>query len=150
MLLGVSATFDFYGAGVSRMHPGGGPPMLELLEQVQVRLTCICGRVDSLTPQHDRHAIESALKKTTICTRGSDILNTTVPSKALCVKSTVALTLMPHPRVKALDRGVIKPAGQPLWRRLIVGVQGWYGSLGARLNPCRLFSRGGSCVASGT
>ena len=99
MLPGVAATFDFYGAGVSRMRPGGGPPMLELLEQVQVRLTCIYGGVDSLTPQHDRHAMESALKKTAICTRCSDILKKMLPSTALCVKSTSALTLRPHPRV---------------------------------------------------
>ena len=41
----------------------GGVLGEELLEQVQVRLTCIYGGVDSLTPQHDRYAIESALKK---------------------------------------------------------------------------------------
>ena len=61
-LPGVAATFDFYGAGVSRMRPGGGPPSLELLSQVKGRLTCICGTADPLIPEDDRRAIESALK----------------------------------------------------------------------------------------
>jgi carboxymethylenebutenolidase len=39
MLPGTAASFDFYGAGSSRMSPGGGSPMLELLEQVQGRFT---------------------------------------------------------------------------------------------------------------
>ena len=63
MLPGVAATFDFYGAGVSRMRPGGGPPSLELLDQIQGRLTCICGTADPLIPEHDCRSIESALKK---------------------------------------------------------------------------------------
>ena len=62
-LPGVATTFDFYGVGVSRMRPGGGPPSLELLTQVQGRLTCICGTDDPLIPEDDRRAIESALKK---------------------------------------------------------------------------------------
>ena len=62
-LPGVTATFDFYGAGVNRMRPGGGPPSLELLAQIQGRLTCICGSADPLIPEDDRRVIESSLKK---------------------------------------------------------------------------------------
>nr|WP_244281345.1 dienelactone hydrolase family protein [Synechococcus sp. UW106] len=61
-LPGVAAAFDFYGAGVSRMRPGGGPPSLELLPQVAGRLTCLCGTADPLIPAEDQAAIEAALK----------------------------------------------------------------------------------------
>ena len=54
----VRATFDFYGAGVSTMRPGGGPPSLELLPDVGGQLTCICGTADSLIPLDHRLAIQ--------------------------------------------------------------------------------------------
>ena len=57
----VRASFDFYGAGVSRGRPGGGPPSLELLPQVQGRLTCVCGTADPLIPTEDRNAIQNSL-----------------------------------------------------------------------------------------
>ena len=54
-------SFDFYGAGVSRMRPGGGAATLELLPQVSGQLTCVCGSADPLIPKQDRNAISSAL-----------------------------------------------------------------------------------------
>ena len=45
-LPGVEHAFDFYGAGVSRMRPGGGEPSLALLPEVQARLTCVFGTAD--------------------------------------------------------------------------------------------------------
>ena len=54
-------SLDFYGAGVSRMRPGGGAPSLELLPQVSGQLTCLCGTADPLIPDEDRKAIGSAL-----------------------------------------------------------------------------------------
>ena len=57
----VRCTFDFYGAGVSRMRPGGGAPTLELLPQVAGQLTCLCGSADPLISEQDRSAIRSAL-----------------------------------------------------------------------------------------
>ena len=57
----VRASFDFYGAGVSRGRPGGGLPSLELLPQVSGKLTCICGTADPLIPMEDRKAIQDAL-----------------------------------------------------------------------------------------
>jgi carboxymethylenebutenolidase len=57
----IAASFDFYGAGVSRMRPGGGPPSLELLPRIQGRLTCLCGTADPLIPEGDRRAIQAAL-----------------------------------------------------------------------------------------
>ena len=54
-------SLDFYGAGVSRMRPGGGAPSLELLPQVPGKLTCVCGSADPLIPEQDRAAIRSAL-----------------------------------------------------------------------------------------
>ena len=57
----VVSTFDFYGAGVSRMRPGGGPPSLECLAQIRGRLTCFCGTEDPLIPPEDRAAIQAAL-----------------------------------------------------------------------------------------
>ena len=62
MLPGVASTFDFHGAGVSRIRPVGVPPSLELLDQIQGRLTCICGTTDPLIPEHDHCAIELPLK----------------------------------------------------------------------------------------
>ena len=60
----VEQAFDFYGAGVSRMRPGGGEPSLALLPEVQARLTCVFGTDDPLIPAEDREAIVAALHKT--------------------------------------------------------------------------------------
>ena len=57
----VSSSIDFYGAGVSRTRPGGGPPSLELLSCVKGRLTCVCGTQDPLIPVEDRADIQAAL-----------------------------------------------------------------------------------------
>jgi carboxymethylenebutenolidase len=62
-LPGVQQVFDFYGAGVSRMRPGGGEPSLALLPKVQARLTCVFGSADPLIPAEDRDAIGAALRK---------------------------------------------------------------------------------------
>ena len=59
----VKLSFDFYGAGVSRMRPGGGPPSLALLPSIQGQLTCLCGTADSLIPAEDRAAIQAALRQ---------------------------------------------------------------------------------------
>ena len=59
----VKHSFDFYGAGVSSMRPGGGPPSLELLPSIQGQLTCLCGTADPLIPAEDRAAIRAALLK---------------------------------------------------------------------------------------
>ena len=61
-LPGVAAVFDCYGAGVSRMRPGGGEPSLALLPQIQARLTCVFGTADPLIPAEDRQTIASALR----------------------------------------------------------------------------------------
>ena len=62
-LPGVEQAFDFYGAGVSRMRPGGGEPSLNLLPTIEARLTCVFGTADSLIPEEDRQAIGEALRK---------------------------------------------------------------------------------------
>ena len=62
-LPGVEHAFDFYGAGVSRMRPGGGEPSLALLPKVQARLTCVFGDADPLIPAEDRQAIQAALHR---------------------------------------------------------------------------------------
>ena len=59
----VKHSFDFYGAGVSRMRPGGGPPSLALLPSIQGQLTCLCGTGDPLIPAEDRAAIQAALRE---------------------------------------------------------------------------------------
>ncbi|QNI93227.1 dienelactone hydrolase family protein [Synechococcus sp. A15-127] len=59
----VKHSFDFYGAGVSRMRPGGGPPSLALLPSIQGQLTCLCGTGDHLIPAEDRAAIQAALRE---------------------------------------------------------------------------------------
>ena len=63
-LPGVARVFDFYGAGVSRMRPGGGEPSLALLPEIQARLTHVFGTADPLIPAEDREAIRNALRKT--------------------------------------------------------------------------------------
>ena len=62
-LPGVEHAFDFYGAGVSRMRPGGGEPSLALLPGIKARLTCVFGTADPLIPAEDRQAIGAALSK---------------------------------------------------------------------------------------
>ena len=62
-LPGVEHAFDFYGAGVSRMRPGGGEPSLALLPEIKARLTCVFGTADPLIPAEDREAIGVALSK---------------------------------------------------------------------------------------
>jgi carboxymethylenebutenolidase len=62
-LPGVEHAFDFYGAGVSRMRPGGGEPSLALLPEIKARLTCVFGTADPLIPPEDREAIGVALSK---------------------------------------------------------------------------------------
>jgi len=62
-LPGVEQAFNFYGAGVSRMRPGGGEPSLALLPEVPARLTCVFGTADPLIPAEDREAIVAALRK---------------------------------------------------------------------------------------
>ena len=62
-LPGVEHAFDFYGAGVSRMRPGGGEPSLALLPEIKARLTCVFGTADPLIPLEDREAIGAALHK---------------------------------------------------------------------------------------
>ena len=57
----VRAAFDFYGAGVSTMRPGGGAPSLDLLPHVVGELTCICGTADPLIPLDHRLAIQAGL-----------------------------------------------------------------------------------------
>ena len=62
-LPGVEHAFNFYGAGVSRMRPGGGEPSLALLPEIQSRLTCVFGTADPLIPVEDREAIGDALRR---------------------------------------------------------------------------------------
>ena len=59
----VRAAFDFYGAGVSTMRPGGGAPSLELLPHVGGQLTCVCGTADPLIPLDHRLAIQKGLRR---------------------------------------------------------------------------------------
>jgi len=56
-----AAVFDFYGAGLSRMRPGGGGPSLALLAAIQGQLTCVSGKADPLIPAEDRDNIGAAL-----------------------------------------------------------------------------------------
>ena len=62
-LPGVEHAFDFYGAGVSRMRPGGCEPSLALLPEIKARLTCVFGTADPLIPSEDREAIGVALRQ---------------------------------------------------------------------------------------
>ena len=59
----VEHAFDFYGAGVSRMRPGGGEPSLSLLPNIEARLTCVFGTIDPLIPAEVREEIGAALRK---------------------------------------------------------------------------------------
>ena len=62
-LPGVAAVFDFYGAGVSRMRPGGGEPSLALLPEIKAQLTCVFGTADPLISEDDRSTIQAALHR---------------------------------------------------------------------------------------
>jgi carboxymethylenebutenolidase len=56
-----AASCDFYGARVSSLRPGGGPPSLELVPRIPGRLWCFCGDADPLMPAEERGAIAAAL-----------------------------------------------------------------------------------------
>jgi carboxymethylenebutenolidase len=58
----LAATCDFYGAGVATGRPGGGPPTLDLVPEIQGRLLCGVGEEDSLLPAADQEAIGRALE----------------------------------------------------------------------------------------
>ena len=62
-LPGVEQAFDFYGAGVSRMRPGGGEPSINLLPEIKARLTCLFGTAETLISAADREAIGEALRR---------------------------------------------------------------------------------------
>jgi len=57
----ISASCNFYGAGVVTGRPGGGAPSLELVPQIRGRLLCFCGDRDPLIPEAEVQAIERAL-----------------------------------------------------------------------------------------
>ena len=59
----VDTSIDFYGAGVSRMCPGGGPPTLTRLPQVRGRVLAICGAADPLIPADEQAAIQAAFQQ---------------------------------------------------------------------------------------
>jgi dienelactone hydrolase len=56
-----AASCDFYGARVSSLRPGGGPPSLQLVPRIPGRLWCFCGDADPLMPAEERSAIAAAL-----------------------------------------------------------------------------------------
>ena len=45
------------------MCPGGGPPSLTVLPQVQGRLIALCGTADALIPPEDQAAIKAAFQQ---------------------------------------------------------------------------------------
>ena len=57
----VAAAFDFYGAGLSRMRPGGGEPSSALLAAIKGQLMWVSGKADPLIPAEDRDDIGAAL-----------------------------------------------------------------------------------------
>lgn len=57
----ITATADFYGAGVVSGRPGGGAPTLGLVPQIPGRLLCLLGGDDPLIPPSDQQAIGAAL-----------------------------------------------------------------------------------------
>ena len=56
-MLGVQRVFDFYGASVSLMRPGGSETYLNLLPEFRARVTRVFGMADLLIPSEDREAI---------------------------------------------------------------------------------------------
>jgi carboxymethylenebutenolidase len=57
----VRLTLDFYGARVSSVRPGGGPPTLDVLPAIEGDVLCICGEQDPLMPREELEAIAAAL-----------------------------------------------------------------------------------------
>jgi carboxymethylenebutenolidase len=57
----LAATASFYGARVASYRPGGGPPTLELANQIPGRFLAFMGEQDPLMPPEERQAIERAL-----------------------------------------------------------------------------------------
>ena len=57
----VTSTLNFYGAGVSRVHPVSGRSSLDLVRHVPGRLICIYGTADPLIPPGERSKVRAAL-----------------------------------------------------------------------------------------
>ncbi|MFY8148214.1 MAG: dienelactone hydrolase family protein [Prochlorococcaceae cyanobacterium] len=58
----ITATADFYGAGVAAGRPGGGAPSLTEVPRVPGRLLCVCGSRDPLISPEEGAAIRAALE----------------------------------------------------------------------------------------
>ena len=58
----VDVTCSFYGAGVARGRPGGGPPTLAMLPSIRGTLLCVFGSDDPLVPPEDVAAVAEALE----------------------------------------------------------------------------------------
>ena len=91
----VEVSVDFYGAGVSRMCPGGGPPSLTRLPQVQGRLIALCGTADPLIPPEDQLAIETAFQQADPSGQRLRYAQLKGPTMASCVKPAAASTPRP-------------------------------------------------------
>lgn len=62
----IKATASFYGAGITTMTPGGGPPTLSCTAQITGTLYCFFGTQDASIPAHQVAEIEAALTESQI------------------------------------------------------------------------------------
>ena len=137
-LPGVEHAFDFYGAGVSRMRPGGGEPSLALLPEIQARLTCVFGTADPLIPSEDREAIGVALRQVDPAGQRLRWLEMPMPTTASCAKPAAASIPRLQPRDGACCLVTIlrfSPGGWPPWLRWAWVVPEWCARPCWRLAP---------------
>ncbi len=103
-LPGVAQVFDFYGASVSRMRPGGGEPAFSLLPEDQAWLTCVFGTADPLVPAEDREVIGDALRRAD-----------PTGQSLRCVECACCL----------VTSFWFSPGGRPPWQQWVLVVPGW-------------------------
>ena len=149
-LPGVEHAFDFYGAGVSRMRPGGGEPSLALLPEIKARLTCVFGTADPLIPPEDREAIGAALSKVDPAGQRLRFVEYAGADHGFMCEARSAF----NPQASQPRDGAccwvmtlwFSPGGWPPWRRWALAVRGWCARPCWRPAPSPPFSPAAFCA----
>ena len=143
-LPGVEQVFNFYGAGISRVRPGGGEPSLALLPEIQARLTFVFGMVDPLIPHEDREAIGDALRKADPAGQRLRFVECAGADHGFACEArrsqlSPGLGLGMEPSAGGITLW-FSPEGWQPWRQWVWVALGWYARPCWRAAPSPLFS----------
>ena len=149
ILPGVEQAFDFYGAGMTRMRPGGGEFTFPLLRAIQGQLNGLFGTVDPLIPAEDRDAIGAALLKAdSVCQPLPSVECAGADQGFMCeVRGSFDPRRRPGDGVCCLGTDLrFSPGGWPPWQRWAEVVREWCARLCWRLDPSPLSSPVAFCA----